>query len=278
MAVENGAQVSVVGDREQVAAHQRAVAPQNHPQRQWHCRDLFLTFKRFRESGDYKELIAFLALNYPGQVKNKTFNFLNTGHLFHSLYAYIPAATSVGKERKQIRLSEDCVRKLFTNTKNDFNLYVELYEMLERADAASRRDCPCQLLSQRRDEINTFVDSINQKTFDCKPPKLKKELIDNIMYKYSLNWKTLMLKRKVNDHDSPKKKRKIKKRTILTDESVAVGEDVLAAGRLSDMNGMSLRACRHDYAVAEKQLRAGDEAASFIHYCRVCGQLKRTLQ
>nr|ANS70987.1 late expression factor 5 [Lymantria dispar multiple nucleopolyhedrovirus] len=278
MAVEDRAQMAMVGDDDKVAAHERPFAPQHDPQRSWHCRDLFLKFRAFRESGDYKELINFLTLHYPAHVKNKTFNFFNTQHLFHSLYAYIPAATSVGKERKQIRLSEECIHKLFTNTKNDFNLYVELYEMLEKdyCDDPSQQECPCQLLLQRRDEINSYVNSINQKTFDSKPPKLKKELIDNVMYKYSLNWKALMLKRKTNETSSTKKKRKVKKRTILTDERICLKVDNFApTQRLQDINGMTLNACRHEFVVTEKQTRAGDEAVSFIHFCRLCGQLKK---
>ncbi|ABY65812.1 late expression factor 5 [Orgyia leucostigma nucleopolyhedrovirus] len=258
-----------------------------------HSYSLFLIFKQFRKNNQHKELIEFLIEKYPANVKNKTFNFVNTNHLFHSLYAYIPAITNVEKERKQIRLSEECIRKLFSSTMNDFKLYAELFNMIQVN--RMREECPCQLLLQRREEIKAYVATINEKKFDNKPPKLKKETIDSIMYKYSLNWKNLLLKRKVstgnngigsndagsaNNNDSGvnisetviKKKRKIKKRTILTDDYIYV-DGVTEADKLDAINGMSLRMCKHKWVVAEKQLRAGDEAVSFIRYCQLCAQI-----
>nr|WUR10754.1 lef5 [Calliteara abietis nucleopolyhedrovirus] len=205
-----------------------------------HCYDLFLIFKQFRTNNQYKEVIDFLTSRFPNNVKNKTFNFVNTSHLFHSLYAYIPAITNVEKERKQIRLSVECIQKLFSCTINDFKLYIELFEMIKTEHLAL--ECPCQLLLRRREEIKLYVASIHDKKFDNKPPKLKKETIDNIMYKYSLNWKNLLLKQKTtninsNNNNSSsnssanclgnfnatnknvyKKKRKLKKRIILTDD------------------------------------------------------------
>lgn len=229
---------------------------------------------------------------------------MGTGHLFHSLYAYIPAVASVEKERKQIRLSEDCIYKLFVNTTNDFKLYAELYAMIANAKN-SDNICPCQLLIQRRDEIKLYVDTIGRKKFDNKPPKFKKETIDNIMYKYSLNWKNLLMKRKTCENQiknggtvslqqhatsmDERKKRKIKKRTILTDEyiyfdnfntkqslltkpnNVDGADNANSPSKLHPINGMSLNLCRHhDYVVSEEQLRAGDEAVSFVRRCRRC--------
>ncbi|AKC91679.1 lef5 [Lambdina fiscellaria nucleopolyhedrovirus] len=284
-----------------------------------HCYDLFVIFKRFREGNNHKELIDFLVRNFPTNVKNKTFNFVNTHHLFHSLYAYIPAITNVEKERKQIRLSEECIQKLFVNTTNDFKLYTELFNMMR--DNNIKEECPCQLLIQRRDEIKVYVDMINEKKFDNKPPKLKKESIDNIMYKYSLNWKNLLLKRKISENcnKNGKKKKIVKKRTILTDDLIYLptnetdatatttamttattavvlvdddkkhnempnkndniiffkktrNKNAINIKKLHAINGMSLNACQHVYVVQEKQLRAGDEAVSFLRYCNKCLQ------
>ncbi|AKN80588.1 Late expression factor 5 [Perigonia lusca single nucleopolyhedrovirus] len=259
-----------------------------------HCYDLFLIFKQFRENNQCKELIEFLVTNYPNNVKNKTFNFVNTGHLFHSLYAYIPTITNVEKERKQIRLSEECIHKLFKNTINDFRLYTELFELIiqqQKSKNKSTEECPCQLLLKRREEIKLYVDKINEK-FDTKPPKLKKEHIDNIMYKYSLNWKNLLLKRKITsvnivsnrDNNQIKsiddgvgegkiisKKRKIKRRNILTDDLIYLKN--INDNKLSNMSGMSIKMCNHTFVIMEKQMRAGDEAVSFIKYCKHCNQL-----
>ncbi|AHH82664.1 LEF-5 [Buzura suppressaria nucleopolyhedrovirus] len=194
MLEEKKTKISVAVEHQHVVSLQGPFQAQNAPSGTLHSFDLFLIFKQFRQENAYNNLIQFLVQNYPGNVKNKTFNFINTNHLFHSLYAYVPAVTNVEKERKQIRLSEECIEKLFKSTNNDFKLYTELFEMI-RANRLPQ-ECPCQLLIQRRNEIKMHVNMIHEKKFDNKPPKLKKENIDNIMYKYSLNWKSLLLKKK----------------------------------------------------------------------------------
>jgi hypothetical protein len=245
---------------------------------EWHCYELFLKFKQFRECGDYAKLIDFLIKTFPDNVKNKTFNFINTQHLFHSLYAYIPSiANSQEKERKQIRLSEECLKKLFVSTINDFKLYDELYSLIRSNELKER--CPCELLLQRRNEIKEYADNINNKTFDTKPPKLKKELIDNIMYKFSIKWKNVMLKKKTLEINSgkndKKKKRKIKKRTILTDDIIYLKLDSNIK-KLYSVNGMSLSMCKHEFVTMEKQMRSSDEIVSFIKYCKFCNQIARS--
>ncbi|QEI03617.1 LEF-5 [Rachiplusia nu nucleopolyhedrovirus] len=294
MAKRNQIQVVDIDQNKNVSLEKSSSASKKDPSHGKHnCYDLFCIFKSFRENKQYSELIRFLIDNYPSNVKNKTFNFVNTGHLFHSLYAYIPAATNVEKERKQIRLSEECIGKLFVNTINDFKLYAELFNMI--ITQKSKKSCPCELLLQRKQEIKDYVDSIKAKKFDTKPPKLKKESIDNIMYKYSLNWKNLMLKKKLSEaaHDCSgksimmnttnenvigkvkghgKKKLKIKKRTILTDEIIYL-ENISTKYKLPNINGLSLNSCTHEFITIEKQLRAGDEAVSFIKYCRYCNKI-----
>ncbi|ABI35761.1 late expression factor 5 [Ectropis obliqua nucleopolyhedrovirus] len=257
-----------------MVSDQRMLSFQHGPTETFHCYDLFLIFKEFREQKQYKELITFLVTHYPANVKNKTFNFVNSNHLFHSLYAYIPAVTNVEKERKQIRLSEECIYKLFINTINDFKLYSELFDMIR--NNKMEEECPCQLLLQRKNEIKAYVNTINEKKFDNKPPKLKKETIDNIMYKYSLNWKNILLKRKTFETKCQhvKKKRKIKKRTILTDDYIYKG-NLNNFDKLNAINGMTLNICQHEYITVEQQLRAGDEAVSFIKYCRRCAQMAK---
>ncbi|AXU41539.1 LEF-5 [Alphabaculovirus altermyunipunctae] len=259
----------------------------------FHCYALYLEFKKFRQSNNYNDLIVFLRTHFAENVKNKTFNFVNTNHLFHSLYAYIPALTESNKERKQIRLSVDCIQKLFDNTINPFKLYGELFDIIN-ADQQLRGTCPCELLLARKKMIENYVHLIKEKKFDTKPPKLKKDIIDNIMYKYSLNWKNILLKKKLNETNS-KKKRKIKTRKIMTDESIYfttdrfnstfaeskkrfnndniiyTGMDHFEVNCLNPMSGLTLNVCKHDFAVVEQQLRAGDEAVSFIRHCKRCG-------
>ncbi|AAL01771.1 late expression factor 5 [Spodoptera litura nucleopolyhedrovirus] len=261
------------------------------------CYELYKVFKRFRENNQCRELILYLTKNYPNNVKNKTFNFINTGHLFHSLYAYIPALTGAERERKQIRLSVECIRKLFESTINPFKLYGELFQVIQ--SSSSLDTCPCELLISRRESIKDYVRMIKEKKFDTKPPKLKKDNIDNIMYKYSINWKNILLKKKIGNDgrsidvgdgggtdlvasssssssisNSVKKKRKIKHRKIMTDEFIKF-DHKNDNGRLFPVAGWTLRApCNnHEYIVAEKQLRAGDEAVSFIRRCVKCGTI-----
>ncbi|AGE89939.1 LEF-5 [Spodoptera littoralis nucleopolyhedrovirus] len=256
------------------------------------CYELYKVFKQFRENNQCRELILYLTKNYPNNVKNKTFNFINTGHLFHSLYAYIPALTGAERERKQIRLSVECIRKLFESTINPFKLYGELFQVIKSSSATeSSETCPCELLISRRESIKDYVRMIKEKKFDTKPPKLKKDNIDNIMYKYSINWKAILLKKKIaNDVkssvcgggvkqadpatslNSVKKKRKIKQRKIMTDEFIKFDYN---ERRLFPIAGWTLRApCEnHEYVVDEKQLRAGDEAVSFIRRCIKCGTI-----
>ncbi|QAT90349.1 LEF-5 [Spodoptera exempta nucleopolyhedrovirus] len=269
----NGGKVGRFGQNEHMSVGQDDAAPLQHGPRRHDCYDLFLIFKDFRNRKAYKELIDFLVSNYASNVKNKTFNFVHTGHLFHSLYAYIPAVSNVERERKQIRLSEECVHKLFVNTINDFKLYQEIFEYIKRDNLPEK--CPCQLLIRRLDQIKNYVNGIKNKKFDSKPPKLKKELIDNILFKYSINWKNLLLKKKVSEANNRncRKKRTITKRNILTDDIIYL-DKIKHTNGLSNINGMSLKSCAHKFITIEKQMRAGDEAVSFIKCCQKCNRFK----
>ncbi|ACI28782.1 agip80 [Agrotis ipsilon multiple nucleopolyhedrovirus] len=270
MSKANARQVRAAGQHKNVAAQENVASLQQSPRHD--CYDLFLIFKEFRRREAYKELIDFLVTNYAGNVKNKTFNFVHTGHLFHSLYAYIPAVSNVERERKQIRLSEDCVHKLFVNTINDFKLYSEIFDHMRRERLPEK--CPCELLVRRLNQIKDYVNVIKSKKFDSKPPKLKKETIDGILFKYSINWKNLLLKKKVAEANCKnfRKKRKIKKRNILTDDIIYLDKTLYTVG-LPPVNGLSLKACAHKFVTIEKQMRAGDEAVSFIKYCQKCNRI-----
>lgn len=266
----NARQVRAAGQHKNLAAQEDVAALQQSPRHD--CYDLFLIFKEFRQREAYKELIDFLVTNYAGNVKNKTFNFVNTGHLFHSLYAYIPAVGNVERERKQIRLSEECVHKLFINTINDFKLYAEIFDYMRHERLAEK--CPCELFVRRLNQIKSYVNIIKSKKFDSKPPKLKKEFIDNILFKYSINWKNLLLKKKVAEANSKnaRKKRKIKKRNILTDDVIYLDKTHYTIG-LPSVNGLSLKSCAHKFVTVERQMRAGDEVVSFIKYCLKCNRI-----
>ena len=272
MSKADALQVGALGQHKNVAAQENVSTLQNGPRRRHDCYDLFLIFKDFRRRNAYKELIDFLVNNYANNVKNKTFNFIHTGHLFHSLYAYIPAVSNVERERKQIRLSEDCVHKLFVNTINDFKLYTEIFEYIKR-DALPEQ-CPCELLVRRLDQIKHYVGVIKSKKFDSKPPKLKKEPIDNILFKYSINWKNILLKKKIAEANSKcaRKKRTFTKRNILTDDIIYLNDIKYTVG-LPSLNGLSLKQCDHEFVTIERQMRAGDEAVSFIRCCQKCNSI-----
>ncbi|ACF05364.1 LEF-5 [Adoxophyes orana nucleopolyhedrovirus] len=245
-----------------------------HGPQTFHCYSLFLIFKTFREKKNYNELIEFLIENFPSNVKNKTFDFINTGHLFHSLYAYIPSINNHFKERKQIRLSEECIKKLFDNTRNDIEMYQEIFHMIQQQKLFF--ECPCQVLTKRKDEIKEYVHMLDQKKFDTKPIKLKKEFIDVIMSKYSLEWKNILLKKQINDisckdgTNVERKKRKIKKRTVLNDKKIYFNQHT--TNKLNNINGITVDVCKHEFVTEEKQTRAGDEIVTFIRYCHKCNQ------
>ncbi|ABF50294.1 lef-5 [Antheraea pernyi nucleopolyhedrovirus] len=254
-----------------MAAVKGVAQPQTRPLAlhggQWTPRALFTVFAEFRASKDYAQLIRFLTTNFACYVKNKTFNFANTGHLFHSLYAYVPNVSELVKERKQIRLQVDCVTRLLSSTTNDFKMYVELFE---HVDAAV--DCPCLLLQRSMANAKNYVDGLNCKRFDIKPPKFKKEPFDAILCKYSLNYKSLLLKRKEKRTVSAsKRQKKIKRRQLLNDKVIyLVDKKRFEDCALLRPSGLSLKPCRHKFVVAENQTRAGDEMVSFIQYCERC--------
>ncbi|ABL76028.1 late expression factor-5 [Maruca vitrata nucleopolyhedrovirus] len=240
-----------------------------HNVKKWTSYSLFKIFKEFRVNKNYSKLIDFLTENFPSNVKNKTFNFSSTGHLFHSLHAYVPSVSDLVKERKQIRLQTEYLTKLFNNTINDFKLYTELYEFIERTENVDCC-CPCQLLHKSLLNTKNYVENLNCKLFDIKPPKFKKEPFDNILYKYSLNYKSLLLKKKEkHTSNSCVRKKKIKHRQILNDKVIYLQNS--NKNKLFELSGLSLKSCRHDFATVESQTRAGDEIASFIRYCRLCG-------
>ncbi|AAK85650.1 LEF-5 [Epiphyas postvittana nucleopolyhedrovirus] len=238
---------------------------------QWTPRTLFTVFVEFRLNKNYADLINFLIKNFASHVKNKTFNFAGTGHLFHSLYAYVPNVSELVKERKQIRLQVDCVTRLFSNTTNDFKMYVELFEHIDNFE---NTDCPCLLLQQSMLNAKGYVDNLNCKRFDIKPPKFKKETFDSILCKYSLNYKSLLLKKKQKRsiNCSVKRQKKIKHRQLLNDKIIYLHENktLNKCSLLHSFSGLSLKPCQHKFAVVESQTRAGDEMVSFIKYCQLC--------
>lgn len=238
---------------------------------QWTPRALFTAFAAFRASKDYDKLIQFLTSNFACYVKNKTFNFAGTKHLFHSLYAFVPNVSELVKERKQIRLQVDCVMRLFNSTTNDFKMYVELFEFI---DAHGGAECPCVLLDQSKANAKNYVDRLNCKLFDIKPPKFKKEPFDHILFKYSLNYKALWFKkREKRTFGAVKRQKKIKRRELLNDRVIYLhNKDGAPRGGalLRGPSGASLASCRHKFATVERQTRAGDEMVSFIRFCELC--------
>nr|QKV50228.1 ORF67 protein [Plutella xylostella granulovirus] len=221
---------------------------------------MFDIFTEFRQTRNYTGLIQYLITNYPKNVKNRTFNFTNAGHTFHLLYAYIPSVSS--KERKQIRL--DCIAKLIQNTSNDHKLYVEIFELM-----GHKNKCPCEMISARLKEHINYTDNLLHKNFDIKPVKLKKEPIDNILFKYSINWKHSLRKRKVKSNESAV----VKKKSVSRDINKLIIHEVidgLAPTSLLSLNGATVDPCKHRFVTIEKQCRAGDEIVSFIRYCELC--------
>lgn len=221
-------------------------------------------FAEFRRREDYTGLIDHLITTYPKNVKNRTFNFTNTGHTFHMLYAFVPSPSN--KERKQIRL--DCIEKLMKSTSNDFKLYEDLMKLM--GDKLCENTCPCQLIINRLQENIAYNEGLLKKNFDSKPVKLKKEPIDAILFKYSINWKQSLKKKKtsVNKKSEPRVKSAHEEEKLFDYAAFAEG---LSPSSLRCLNGATVVACRHVFGVQERQLRAGDEVVSFIKACTVCG-------
>ncbi|QOD40041.1 lef-5 [Matsumuraeses phaseoli granulovirus] len=227
---------------------------------------LFKVFSNFRQNNDYEGLVNYLITNYPQNVKNRTFNFNNTGHIFHMLYAYVPSPSN--KERKQIRL--DCIEKLLKNTTNDFKLYEDLIDLMNATDSTYR--CPCELITARLNDNIAYNESLKTKNFDIKPCKLKKEPIDTILFKYSINWKHSLNKRNVGANVNGKKINNVRRQEIDTFVDIAIDmKNVKLPSTLSPINGYTVQQCHHEYVVEERQLRAGDEAVSFVKFCKLCG-------
>lgn len=228
---------------------------------------VFEVFAEFRRNKDYTGLVDYLLTHYTANVKNRTFNFGNGGHTFHMLYAYVPSVSS--KERKQIRL--DSIEKLIKSTTNDFNMYVEVRNLMTREQLTNT--CPCELIQQRLEQNIFYSESLKQKTFDLKPVKLKKEPIDAVLYKYSVNWKQ-SLKKKYGSAVSTGRA-VVKRPSVLRRCSNNVSRLRLqdtAPSSLHTITGYTVKSvCVHDYATFEKQLRAGDEAVSFVTVCKLCG-------
>lgn len=225
---------------------------------------LFNLFKKFRLDKNYNGLVEYLITNYPKNVKNRTFNFSNTGHTFHMLYAYVPSPSN--KERKQIRL--DCIETLLNTTKNDFNLYEDLITLMS---TLKNYKCPCELISDRLKDNISYSDNLKNKNFDIKPCKLKKEPIDTILYKYSINWKTTLNKKHTTNVRTAQ--RKSTKLVINQNEMILVDLKNIIPSSLYDISGFSIKQCKHEYLTEERQLRAGDEAVTFITYCKLCGSI-----
>ncbi|QBQ01629.1 lef-5 [Hyphantria cunea granulovirus] len=243
---------------------ERPRVAQNEP---LHYRQLFETFTTFRINQDYNGLIEYLIKNYPANVKNRTFNFVNSGHTFHLLYAYIPSVSN--KERKQIRL--DCVEKLIQNTTNDHKLYIDLFKLM--GDNANM--CPCELISARLNQHIEYVQSLQNKNFDTKPIKLKKEPIDAVLFKYSINWKHSLRKKKFTSTAVKKTTKNKSMPDVPTPHNATkVGSEeedgVWHKSALENLNGATVLECQHRYECHANQLRSGDEIVSFVYVCQLC--------
>ncbi|AEB00360.1 lef-5 [Clostera anachoreta granulovirus] len=221
----------------------------------------FNVFKEFRRLSDYDGLVQYLITNYPKNVKNRTFNFNNSGHTFHMLYAYVPSPSN--KERKQIRL--DCIEKLLKTTTNDFRLYEDLMSLIDITDT---HKCPCELIASRMNDNIVFNESLKNKNFDTKPCKLKKEPIDAILFKYSINWRTNLNKKRTSN----KVGNKGKDSAPVVDNDVIIPNPYMSQTTLVGLCGATVSLCDHVFSFEERQLRSGDETVSFVKSCILCGQ------
>nr|ARX72069.1 late expression factor 5 [Erinnyis ello granulovirus] len=227
---------------------------------------LFRIFRDFRNTNNYEGLVQYLTTNYPQNVKNRTFNFTNTGHTFHMLYAYIPSPST--KERKQIRL--DCIENLLNNTRNDFKLYEDLMQIM-----GAQNKCPCLLIAARLNDNIVYNESLKSKNFDMKPCKLKKEPIDAILFKYSVNWKSSLNKKKCANKSVALKKNVVQVHDS-SSSSIAIDVDKIKnVSTLTSICGQSVQHCQHVFTTKDCQLRAGDEMVSFIKFCTKCGQVDK---
>lgn len=226
------------------------------------------TFKTFRDDDDAEGLIQFLYTAYPENVKNRTFVLGGHDHRFHSLYAYVPAVGENGRPRKQLRLAPAYLRRMFKISKNNFALYADVRQLI----ANEPDTCPCQLLEGRLQEFRDHAQRIKNKEFDCKPDRCRDHAnLDAILLKYSLNWKTALMK--VN-----KRLGRVKTARSSSGSAAALksGQITLPLhhSQLPLVSGAGVvkrRVCCHEYVVVERQCRAGDEPVTIARLCRECG-------
>ncbi|AER41508.1 late expression factor 5 [Epinotia aporema granulovirus] len=236
---------------------QRPIVAQDQP---IHLNEIYNIFKDFRSREDNEGLIDYLVTHYPKNVKNRTFNFNSTSHVFHMLYAYVPSLST--KERKQIRL--DGIGDILLKTNNDFKMYGDIIDQL--MDSEMRKVvCPCELIAARLKDNIDYNKSLESKNFDTKPIKFKKEPIDNILYKYSINWKVSLNKKKCIVKKLRKSADKCAENNI-----PLIAPTRCAPSTLSHINGYTIKHCLHKFVVEEKQIRAGDEIVSFVKTCILC--------
>lgn len=256
------------GDEQNVTLDKRVTVVNNEPIHGKTLRDVFNVFAQFRRDKDYNGLIQYLITTYPKNVKNRTFNFAGGGHVFHTLYAYVPLVST--KERKQIRL--DFIDKLMIKTRNDFKLYEDVIKLMGNNNLNT---CPCELINARLQDNIVYNTNLQNKHFDAKPAKLKKEPIDALLSKNSINWKQSLKKKKINLVN----KTKATDTNKVTTESILLSEQnvtltlegvLLFPSSLHKINGYTIAQCKHEFVVMEKQLRAGDEAVSFVRICVRC--------
>ncbi|AQQ80356.1 LEF-5 [Betabaculovirus altermyunipunctae] len=249
------------GDEQNVTSDGGVLVVKHEPT----LRDAFHVFARFRQEKNYDGLIQYLITTYPKNVKNRTFNFSGGGHVFHMLYAYVPLVST--KERKQIRL--DFIDRLMTKTSNDFKLYEDVIKLMGDKNLDM---CPCELINARLQDNISYNNNLLNKHFDVKPAKLKKEPIDALLSKNSINWKQSLRKKKMN---------LVKKNKTVTTPTADSASETSSAplsvdgltmkpSKLQKINGQTVESCKHSFVVVEKQLRAGDEAVSFVRVCKLC--------
>lgn len=254
-------------DEQNVTLDKRVSVVNNEPIHEQTLRDVFNVFAQFRRDKDYNGLIQYLITTYPKNVKNRTFNFAGGGHVFHTLYAYVPLVST--KERKQIRL--DFIDKLMIKTRNDFKLYEDVIKLMGNNDLNT---CPCELINARLQDNIAYNTNLQNKHFDAKPAKLKKEPIDALLSKNSINWKQSLKKKKINLVNKIKATdtNKITQDTLEQSSVVTLTLEgvLLQPSSPHKINGYTIEQCKHEFVVMEKQLRAGDEAVSFVKICVRC--------
>lgn len=218
-------------------------------------------FKKLR--ANVPELIAFLQEFNPKA--KKTLNISNSGHIFHSLYAYIPDFGK--KERKVLPLHAERLEKILKANKLSYQYYDKI-----RSQYGYNLICPCEKLAEQLQIVQFDNDAYNQKEFNEPIVKTPRNMeIQLTMDQFNLTFRN---KLKI----TRQKTRTRKKNTTQKLKPLDIDpRNVMKTTLLHGYSTLNKLCTKHVYSNSSdskycflKQTRAGDEGPTVFKTCLNC--------